>query len=309
MTEDLGTLLSNGFNTWKRNLNISFPFIFNILVNGIVAIIALIAIIFAVLMPLLSEIGISDPSTLFNMDEKELEAFIISAIPAISAHITEYLSIIIVIIIVFAIIMALVQAFFTAGAVGMAKSATETGRTTLSDMVKFGKQNFINLLLAEIVIGLVILAGIVFLVPGFLTIDFTHGFSEKDFTSFALIFLGFIIWLIYALIISIALAVVQYALVIENLGPIDAISIGFKFFMNHKLDVFLVWLVIIAISFGLGIIGQIVGLIPYLNIIWLFVNMLISVVVIYPLTTLWWTRLYMSRTGKPIAEDLLSYRF
>ncbi|MFQ6071424.1 MAG: hypothetical protein ACE5KT_01815 [Methanosarcinales archaeon] len=309
MTEDLGTLLSNGFNTWKRNLNICFPFIFNILVNGIVAIIALIAIIFAVLMPLLSEIGISDPSTLFNMDEKELEAFIISAISAISAHITEYLSIIVVIITVSVIIMALVQAFFTAGAVGMAKSATGTGRTTLSDMVKSGKQNFINLLLAEIVIGLILLAGIVFIVPGFSAIDFTHGFSEKDFTSFAFIFLGVIIWVIYALIISIALSVVQYALVIENLGPIDAISTGFKFFMNHKLDVFLVWLVIIAISFGLGIIGQIVGMIPYLNDIWLFVNMLISVIVIYPLMTLWWTRLYMSRTGKPIAEDLLSYRF
>ncbi|MFQ6119790.1 MAG: hypothetical protein ACE5KE_07875, partial [Methanosarcinales archaeon] len=266
-----------------------------------VAIIALIAIIFAVLMPLLPEIGISDPSTLLNMDEKELEAFFISAIPAISAHITEYLSIIVVVVIVSAIIMALIQAFFTAGAIGMAKSATETGRTNLSDMVKFGKQNFINLLLAEIVIVLVIFAGIVFLVPGF--------FSEKDFTSFALIFLGFIIWFIYFLIISIALAVVQYALVIENLGPIDAISTGFKFFMNHKLDVFLVWLVIIAISFGLGIIGQIVGMIPYLNDIWLFVNMLISVIVIYPLMTLWWTRLYMSRTGKPIAEDLLSYRF
>jgi hypothetical protein len=40
------------------------------------------------------------------------------------------------------------------------------GRTRLSDMMDYGRRKFLNLLFANIIIGLIVLAGVVFLIPG-----------------------------------------------------------------------------------------------------------------------------------------------
>ena len=59
-----------------------------------------------------------------------------------------------------------VQSFFTAGAIGMAKKASETGDTVLSDMIASGSKNIFRLFLTVLLIGLLMLGGIVFIVPG-----------------------------------------------------------------------------------------------------------------------------------------------
>jgi hypothetical protein len=55
---------------------------------------------------------------------------------------------------------------------------------------------------------------------------------------------------------------------------------------------------VIVIIFTL--LGEFMGLVPILNIIWPVINVLISVLIIAPLTTAWWTRLYMTRTDKKL---------
>ncbi len=49
-------------------------------------------------------------------------------------------------VIITVILVLLISAFFTAGAIGMAKGAAGKGRTSLSDMTEYGRRKFIILL-------------------------------------------------------------------------------------------------------------------------------------------------------------------
>ena len=112
-------------------------------------------------------------------------------------------------------------------------------------------------------------------------------------------------WVIYLLILSILLAVFRYALVAENLGPIESMTASLDFFKKNKFDVILLFVIVIVLGVAFFIVDQVMGLIPVINIIWSFISMLISVIIIPPLTTVWWVRLYMVRTDKKIYFDEL----
>jgi hypothetical protein len=200
------------------------------------------------------------------------------------------------------------QSFFMAGAIGMAQKATETGKSDLSAMIEAGKKNVVNLYLAEVLVGLLALAGIVFIVPGAMGINLDQLLSEANASAVLLLAGGIFLWAIYIAILSIFLAVFSYALVIENLGPVDGIVAGFGFFKAHKSDVFLLWVIIGVILIILMIADAIIGGIPVLNVIWQFASFIINFLIIPPLTTLWWVRLYMTRTGKKLYfNDLLAH--
>lgn len=47
------------------------------------------------------------------------------------------------------------------------------------------------------------------------------------------------------------------------------------------------------------------GSLPIINILWSFISFFISIIVIAPLTTVWWVRLYMIRTEKKVYFDEL----
>ncbi len=140
-------------------------------------------------------------------------------------------------------------------------------------------------------IALIFLAGIVFLVPGILLLDASDS-SGVAMSAFAI---GIILWIGYMIILSIGLAPVTYALVIDNTGPIEGIEKGWRFFSSHKLDVFLMWVVMFAIAMLIFTVGQIFFMHPVTTVIWQFVATLINICILMPLITVWWTRLYLSR--------------
>ena len=107
--------------------------------------------------------------------------------------------------------------------------------------------------------------------------------------------IGIILWMVYIFILSIVLAPVTYALVIDHIGPIEGIERGWKFFSSHKLDVFLMWLVMFVIFIFRFVIGQVFYMNPVTTLIWQFVDLLINICILLPLITVWWTRLYLSR--------------
>ena len=72
-------------------------------------------------------------------------------------------------ILAFSLFGMFLQAFFTSGAIGMAK-ASEYGDTVFSDMFRSGSKNAFRMLLTNLMLALISLAGIVFVVPGALTI-------------------------------------------------------------------------------------------------------------------------------------------
>lgn len=301
MPQDIGTIINKGFGTWTGNLNISLPFILNFGINGLLALMAFVVFVVAFVMPELSSIGLDAA----NISPEQMLSILSSVIVDNT----------ILIIVGFAIIMTLmmfVQSYFMAGAIGMSKVAMEAGAANLNDMLFYGNKNVVNLFLTSILLALIMFVGVVFVVPGVLALDsFNMLLSNPEETaaSSALFAFGFFVWMFYILIVSVILSIVKYTLVVENLDPISALETGFRFFMGNKLDIFLMWLILISISIFIGIIGGGIGSVPVLSTIWSIVDFVISIAVIPPLTTIWWTRLYLSRTGRKLydVDELLDY--
>lgn len=76
-------------------------------------------------------------------------------------------------------------------------------------------------------------------------------------------------------------------MIIGDMGAIESIKTGFRRFMSYKLAVFLLWLIGLVVS----IITGSFGVIPYIGGL---ISALLSVIVIEPLTVIWWSRLYLS---------------
>jgi len=289
MVEDLGSVIKEGFDTWKANLCISLPFLFSSIITSLVAVIIIGSAILAAVPSLPSLIPqLSQPDKI----TPEL-------ILPLMSQLIQSIGIVIVAVIIAVVLGLLISAFFNAGAIGMAKEATETGRTSLSDMKEYGKRKFISLLFADIIVGLIALIGFVFLIPGIvysLPIITTSSEPAPNAILLAMIMVGIICMAVYTLIVTILFALARYSVVIDDLGAVEGVKKGFNIFREHKLDVFLLWLVAGVIGIVVSII---LSLIPYIG---QFLNVAVSVIVIQPLIVIWWSRFYLSIV-KP-AEDL-----
>ena len=290
--ERIGEVLRNGAYSWKQNPILCAPFVLDTFVRFLFFMIILAGLAVVIGTDLFMSLGsgISEiMQALQNTGESSIEAA--EAMVEVYQLAVPFTGVFIVALIILMIGNALIRTFFEVGAVGMAKNATMTGATRMNDLFWYGRRSTVSLFLANIVIMLIFLAGIVFLVPGILLLD-ASGSSEVAMAAFAI---GIILWIGYALILSIGLAPVTYALVIDNTGPIEGIEKGWRFFSSHKLDVFLMWLVVIAISMLIFTVGQIFFMHPVTTVIWQFVVTLINICILMPLITVWWTRLYLDR--------------
>ena len=299
MYEDFGTTLNRGFKTWTRNLNICIPFILNFFVSLI-----LYVFFFGLIGFLLfgSNTGsIADPSTLPPTELYKMlwEGF------------RDNMAVSVLAIIVFSLLGMFLQAFFTAGAIGMAKKASETGDTVLSDMLRSGSKNAFRLFLTSLLITLMLLAGIVFIVPGALTIGDLSSLSvlienpEAAVGGMGTLAIGILVWGIYSLVINIVLSLAPYALIIDDLDPLDALKTGYRFFKKNKLDVFLIWIIAIGLAFINGLLGEFLGA---QNTLISGITYIVPILVLQPFITILWTRLYLSREGRDLDNhyDLLS---
>ena len=192
------------------------------------------------------------------------------------------------------VVLSLVEAFFMAGAIGMARQALDKGRADTGAMWSAGRRHFLNMFLYTIVAGLITMAGLVFLLPGIVQIS--GGQSEP--AALGILAAGLLIFILYAVVLSLALAAAPYALVLDGLGPLQAVRAGIDFFRDNKFDVLILWLVVAALSIALQMIGSSIStgnnaLYPMTSLVIGLANLLVLV----PLSTLWWTRLYMNRKG------------
>ena len=207
------------------------------------------------------------------------------------------------------LLLTVISAFFQAGAISMAKQATEDGKAKIGSMWASGRKNLLSMFLLSFLAGLITIAGFVFLLPGILMLPrpiTIQNFSPEPQTI-GMLALGVLILIVYAIILSIILAVAPYALVIENLGPVDAIKTSIRFFSYNKFDVFVLWIVVVAISIGLQMIGSSVTVGSNTTIQPLsLLTELVDLLILTPLSTVWWTRLYMSRTGKMLYKEDVS---
>jgi hypothetical protein len=287
MTEDLGTTIRDGFETWKKNLSICLPFVFSWILSSIVILVILGVAVLATLPALVSNLEAFEklpPGLIFQQ----------------LSLLFQNLGIILIAVAVAILVSMVIDAFFWAGAIGMAKEAIETGHTDLSQMIEYGKRKYVSIFVTNLIIGLISLVGLLFLIPGILTIlpqlSTLSALSEGEVvTLIALFGVGFLAFILYTIIVSILFALPRYVVVINDVGAVDGIKTGLRCFMRNKLAVFLLWLVIVVVN----IISSALGALPYLGGI---IMLILLIVVVLPLTVIWWSRLYLSMVETPGLE-------
>jgi hypothetical protein len=287
MTEDLGTTIRDGFETWKKNLSICLPFVFSWILSSIVVLVILGVAVLATL-----------PALVSNLDalDKLPPELIFQQLPVLFQNV----GIILIAVAVAILVSMLIDAFFWAGAIGMAKEAIETGHTDLSQMIEYGKRKYVSIFVTNLIIGLLSLVGLLFLIPGILAIlpqlSTLPALSESEVvTLIALFGVGFLAFILYTIIISILFALPRYVVVISDVGAVDGIKTGFTCFTRNKLAVFLLWLVLVAVN----ILATALGAIPHIGGI---IMLILLIVVVLPLTVIWWSRLYLSMVETPGLE-------
>jgi len=313
MEENLEDILRNGFLTWRKNLKICIPF----LLSSIIRLLLLISFLVIVVM-LLNPI----PSTIFESTYYPRHNSLSQIINSIDYPL---LVLDILLFIFLLLVLYLISSFFFAGAIGMAQKAIETGKTSLEDMMEFGKRKFFSLFLAQLVISI----GITFLllllvgIPILITL-------KVQLIGRSLMGFGGNLFSVLAIIVGIIFAALPFAIVISDLGAVNGLKRGYGFFMDNKLPVILLWvfiryvtefinygiLFIAVIVFSLGILfipipSNISNILPptlqhilmSLSIIFLItiaivilVSWIASIFVLSPLTTVWWSRLYINKT-------------
>ena len=265
MPEDLGELLGNGFKSWNSNVIMAVPFLLNTVASIVVALIAMVTALVPVareLIPIIEGATMTPGQPKVSPEEM---------LPVLFAHFTE----IMIVGAIFSVSVILIRTFFTAGAIGMAKEATNNGATILYDMVDYGKANIFALFPAKLLISVVMFAPILLMLSGLVT-------------SVPGIMVITIVMLPYMASIFIIFKLVDYAIVMDGLGTVDGIKFSMELFLKNKTDVVLLVVVIFGISLILNLATSIH---PVLT----FVGILVSLLVVRPLSVVWWTMFYQGK--------------
>lgn len=297
MTEDLGAILGNGFNVWKKNLGLCVPF----LLNAILILVLLVPFAISVV----SLLGVFEkPDAVENMSGADMIAAVSDALPQLVAAGC-----------IFIVVSSLISSFFTAGAVGMAGEANASGLTSSRTMWSAGREGFFRIFIASLVISLISLTGTIVVtaaIAGYVwrTSDPSvfGNLTSLSETAIQAAFIDIIwllmIWilliLIFVLAVSLFFSVVSQGVVLDGMSSIQALKSSVQFFRGNIFDVFMIWLVTVGISMAISIPGQLIG--KDLAGYWSIFSSILSLFVIAPLTVVWWTRLYMSRTGKGLHD-------
>ena len=289
--EEIGEMIGKGFGIWRRNINLCIPFLLNFFASMLV-IVSFLAAIFLVVTPL---IDMKSTSIQNSQDVQAVQDLITQMEGSLGSLGWQSILMVVLLLLGMFAILSLVEAFFMAGAIGMARQALEKGRADTGVMWSSGKKHFLNMFLSTLLMGLMTLSGLVFLLPGILALPRP---VQAEPVAMGMLITGFLIFILYAVVLSLALAETPYALVLEGLGPVQAIRAGIGFFRYNKFDVLILWLVVAALSITLQIIGSSMSsgnttTYPLMSLVTGLVNLLVLV----PLSNLWWTRLYMNRKG------------
>jgi hypothetical protein len=287
--DEIGEMIGKGFGVWRSNLNLCIPFLLSIFVSMLI-LVPFLAALFVTSLPMESM-----NATLLLQNVEDMQELPAQMQETLGGLAMDKILQIAVIFLVLVVLLSLVNAFFTAGAIGMARQALDEGKSDTGAMWSAGKKYFFNMFLATLLMGLLTLAGLIFLLPAL-----AGGATslQADSQAMGLLAVGLLLFILYVLILSVILATMPYALVVQDLGPMQAVLASTNFFRYNKFDVVILWLVVAALSLGLQMMGGAFSTGggtggESISAITGIVNLL----VLAPLSNLWWTRLYMNRKG------------
>jgi len=283
MTKSIEDILKKGYGTWRKNISMGLPFLFCALSEFLILIASLIISIII----LGFTIGF-----VTSIDNPLLKIFIIGIV------MISFCTLVIV-------LLNLTKAFFLGGAVGMARTAIETGNSSLSDMIRYGKSRFKDLFIANMIIFAFSIAATLLFIPAVVA------FMLNMFNlTISLVIITIVLLSICQFCITLLFIMLPYSVVIKNLDPVNAVRDNYRVIMNNKISVLLLFFVSYGVIWGVGLILDLIfsffGIIPLigaiinLGIFILYALFLIGIVT--PLTMVWWVYLYLDRTGIKPAE-------
>lgn len=221
--EEIGKLIGKGFGIWKKNLNLCVPFIFSGFAS-ILIVAAFFIAMFLAAMPFLGE----DWTHLEDLEDAEVMEGLFAGMDW-----QDFLPILILFLGMI-VVLSLVGSYFNAGAIGMARQALVEGKSRTSAMWSAGRKHFWNMFLLSLIMGLATMAGLIFLLPGMGQLTLALSGNLDNLEGLGMILAGFMLFILYALILSVILALAPYALVLEGAGPVQAIRAGIDFFRDRK---------------------------------------------------------------------------
>ena len=248
----------------------------------------------------------------------------------------------------FLLFSMLLTAYVSAGTIGMTKNAISTGITKFGDCFTYGNKYFVRVFIASILVALLQLIALIFWTPMIYVFN-TSGYTFSMFieilfsTPEALISLltslaiwgiiGFLLNLIYSIIISVLFYFVLYAIVIDNCGIVASFKKSYEMLRQNfwKVLIFIiaVYVIVVGITSIISSVSSILSVFSpisagslalsiLISLLQLFVSLILAVVSIYltVATFVWETRFYMVVNGHEIAEietkekeDLLTNNF
>jgi hypothetical protein len=251
-------LIFNGFDILKKNRNLLDPFFSGALVGFIgFIVLGVLALLIAILF-------------YFGFGSTSAELF--SSIMYIYAILCIFFCF-------------LLFCYFLAGAIGMAKEVIESGKTNINTMWATGKACYVKMIVTNIFVLLIYAAifAIIFVLTTLIEIKGTAGLMVIFISLLALV------------ILYLGLALVPYAVVIDNLAGGDAIERGLSFFMKNKYDVLFISVVSLFMDLIISLIGDVFSSLgqigPLLSGIWALIGYAFS----FTITIIWWTMLYTDK--------------
>ena len=206
--EEIGAMIGKGFAVWRSNLNLCIPFLLSIFVSMLI-LVPFLAAFFMTSLPMESM-----NATLLLQNVEDMQELLAQMQGSLGSLAMDKILQIAVLFLVLVVLLSLVNAFFTAGAIGMARQALEKGKSDTSAMWSAGKKYFFNMFLATLLMGLLTLAGLVFLLPALAQGTLS---LQADPQAMGLLAVGLLLFILYALALSVIL--VNDALCPGSAGP------------------------------------------------------------------------------------------
>lgn len=290
-------ILEDGFGIWRNNLKLAVPFLLNALAQILLMIIVGgIGVVVLIFMGL--GVGALGPSKVLSFFSN-LSFTVLAVIGLILAVLS----------LLFLAIQWFINAFFVSGAIGMSKNAVNGKDTEISTMIDVGKDQSVSLFIALVITKIILVLPIVVLLLVFGGLKLTGSLSGT--VALLIVVPLFLLALAYWIILGIAFAPVPYAVVLSDFAPIEGVKKGVSFALDHKLYVFLLWILLIIIQltfmgvqmmvrFGTGLISDVLGAVVGTGCQLIFA--LITVLIVSPLFTVFWTYLYMEKKEMSMKE-------
>lgn len=281
MREGIKELIVLSFRVWTNNLKIAVPVALSPLTVALWSG-AVIAAALAINPPpgtLVSAAVAGDPAAL----AVGLRHYVSSSLPFFVAAV-----------VVWGMGSATIQAFFDSGSIGMSIEANELYRCSVGDMLRYGKENALNMLLADLLMFLAMAAaGGAVAFPMLSSGAITPLAAEPG--PAILIPLVPVFALVYLFL------PVRYALVSEGLGPLSAVAKGVRFTLRNPLSVLAVLAAAGLVSAVANLPADLVG--TEAQAAAQLYSLSVGVFFVGPYTRVLWTRLYLNRTGRQLVEN------